>query len=339
MPGVEANILGLVADFVPEKGRLSIPSAKEIIMSKNKNDVLVGAIEAGGTKFVCAVGTSPLDLERIEFQTGDKPELVLSQVTGWLHAQQRRRGTLQAIGIGSFGPIDLHRESPTYGLITSTPKPGWGRTDILGAIKKSFPEIPVAFDTDVNAAALGEFYWGNGAGLRDFVYITIGTGIGAGGMVGGELLHGLVHPEMGHMRLPRLPGDTFAGVCPFHGDCWEGLCSGPALLDRTGMPADRLPPDHDVWAVETQYIALALANIVCVLSPQRIIIGGSVRKAGRLGEERFFSLVREKMLRVLNNYVVAPALQEGIDSFIVPPFLGNEAGVCGAMALARQEIV
>jgi len=248
-------------------------------------------------------------------------------------------GGVQAIGIGSFGPVDLNRNSPTYGYITSTPKPGWSDTDIVGAVKKAFPGIPVAFDTDVNAAALGEHCWGNGAGLQDFIYITIGTGIGAGGMAGGKLLHGLVHPEMGHMLLPRIPGDTFAGVCPFHGACWEGLCSGPALLARAGMPAELLPPEHESWAMETWYIAHAIANIVCVLSPRRVILGGSVRKAGQLGQSRFFQMIREGVQAALNRYIVSPALQEEIDGFIVPPLLGDDAGVCGAIALAQREIV
>jgi fructokinase len=298
-------------------------------------NALVGAIEAGGTKFVCAVGTCPQDLVRTEFPAGENPEQVLARVTNWLHEQQRRRGMLQAIGIASFGPIDLHQGSPTYGYITSTPKPGWKNTDILGAAARAFPNIPAAFDTDVNGAALGEFYWGSGAGLRDFVYVTIGTGIGGGVMVGGELLHGLIHPELGHMLLPRIPGDAFAGVCPFHGACWEGLCSGPALLARTGMPAEEIPPDHEAWTREIQYIAYAVANLACVLSPQRVIIGGSVRKAGQLGQDRFFRLIRERVRIALNDYLVAPSLQEEIDSFVVPPLLGDAAGICGAIALAQ----
>jgi fructokinase len=299
---------------------------------------LVGAIEAGGTKFVCAVGTGPRDLTRYAFATGDQPARVLSQVTSWLVEQQRQRGTLCAIGIGSFGPVDLHQGSPTYGYITSTPKPGWRNTDIVGALRQAFPGIPIGFDTDVNAAALGEHVWGNAAGLSDFVYVTIGTGIGAGAMVGGQLVHGLVHSEMGHVLLPRVAGDTFAGVCPYHGVCWEGLCTGPALLKRTGMPAERLPLEHEAWTLEAQYTAYALANIVCVLSPQRIILGGSVRKAGGLGSERFFQMIRAKVQQALNGYIVSPALAEGIDGYIVPPLLGDDAGVCGAIALAQQAI-
>ena len=306
-------------------------------MSKYGN-VLVGAIELGGTKIVAAVGSGPHDLTRTEFPTGDDPPQVLATVTGWLAAQQRQRGTLQAIGVASFGPVDLNRESPAYGHITSTPKPGWRNADIVGPLHRAFPAIPVGFDTDVNGAALGEFRWGNGRGLTDFVYITIGTGIGAGAMAGGQLLHGLVHPEMGHMMLPRVPGDAFAGVCPFHGACWEGLCSGPALLKRTGMPAQELPPGHEAWALEAQYIAYALASLVCVLSPQRIILGGSVRKAGRLGQERFFALIRTRLQAVLNGYIVSPALAESIDRYVVPPLLGDNAGICGAIALAQETL-
>lgn len=307
-------------------------------MDRQSKDALVGAIEAGGTKFVCAVGTSPHDIDRVEFPTGDNPDQVFSAVTDWLGKQQGARGMLQGIGIGSFGPVDLDPASPSYGCITSTPKSGWQNINILGAVKRNFPDIPVAFDTDVNAAALGEYRWGNGAGLQDFVYVTIGTGIGAGGMVGGKLLHGLVHPEMGHMRLARIPGDTFAGVCPAHGACWEGLCSGPALLARSGIPAELLSPEHESWLLETQYIAAAIANIVCVLSPRRVIIGGSVRKGGQLGQDRFFQMIRDGVQTTLNGYIVSPALNEDIDSFIVPPLLGDDAGVCGAIALAQEKI-
>jgi fructokinase len=304
-------------------------------MPGERQHVLVGAIEGGGTKFVCAVGHDPHDLSRTEFATGDNPLRVLTQVTDWLGEQQRERGVLRAIGIGSFGPVDLHSESPTYGFITSTPKPGWRNTDVLGAIRRAFPNIPIGFDTDVNAATLGEHFWGHASNLSDFVYVTIGTGIGAGGMVGGQLMHGLVHPEMGHMLLPRVAGDTFAGVCPYHGACWEGLCSGPALHRRSGTPAEMLPPEHEAWALETQYIAYAVANIACLLSPQRVIIGGSVRHAGRLGQEQFFRLIRRKTQAALGGYIATPALLEDIETYIVPPLLGDNAGICGALALAQ----
>lgn len=301
-------------------------------------DLLVGAIEAGGTKFVCAVGTGPGDrmLARASFPTGDRPAELLATVAGWLQEQEGRHGRLRALGIASFGPVDLRPGSPTYGFITSTPKPGWQDTDVVGRLRAAFGDIPIGFDTDVNGAALGEHAWGSAAGLNDFVYITLGTGIGAGAMVGGELLHGLVHPEMGHMLLPRVPGDDFPGVCPYHGACWEGLCSGPAIHRRTGVPAEDLPPDHPAWGLETRYIAEAVANITCVLSPERVILGGGVSKGGRLGQDRFFQQVREKLRAALNGYIAAPALGPDVDRDLVPPLLGDDAGVCGAMALGQR---
>lgn len=302
---------------------------------RKSGGALVGAIEAGGTKFVCAVGTGPGDLSRATFATGNSPAHVLSEVTAWLRAEAARRGPLHALGIGSFGPVDLDERSPTYGFITTTPKPGWSDTDLAGAFREAFPHLPVAFDTDVNAAALGEREWGAARGLDDFVYVTLGTGIGAGGMSGGRLLHGLVHPEMGHMLLPRAPGDDFAGICPFHGPCWEGLCCGPAIFARTGSRAETLPAGHGAWTLQAYYVACALANVVCVLSPRRIVVGGSVRKAGGLGQGRFFAMVRARLGALLNGYVASPALGTEIDAFVVPPALGDDAGVCGALALAR----
>ncbi len=311
-------------------------------MDRHRQDVLVGAVEAGGTKFVCAVGTGPGEriLARHTFPTGNDPARLLAEVAEWLIQQEKTYGKLQAVGIASFGPLDLNPDSPTYGYITSTPKPGWQNTDVAGYIQQALGNLPVGFDTDVNGAALGEYYWGHAVGLSDFVYITLGTGIGAGGMAGGHLLHGLMHPEMGHMFLPRLAGDTFSGACPYHGACWEGLCSGPAIKARTGLPAESLAPDHPVWELVTQYTAYAIANIICVLSPQRVIVGGSVRKAGRLGEERFFSLVRKKVRAALNGYIASSTLgEDAIQRYIVPPLLGDEAGLCGAIALGQCALV
>ena len=198
-------------------------------MISDRTSALVGGIEAGGTKFVCAVGRAPDDVRRpenrVSFPTGDDPTLTLARCVAWFKEREAAlpAGRLAAIGVASFGPVDLDPVSPTYGHITSTPKPGWGNADVLAPIRLAFPGLPIGFDTDVNGAALGEHVWGAAAGLDDFLYITIGTGIGAGGMARGRLLHGLIHPEIGHSRLPRIAGDDFAGVCPFHGDCWEGL--------------------------------------------------------------------------------------------------------------------
>ncbi len=191
--------------------------------------------------------------------------------------------------------------------------------------------LPVGFDTDVNAAALGEYRWGAAQGLETFIYLTIGTGVGGGAMVNGSLAHGLIHPEMGHIRLPHHPGDAFSGGCPYHGDCLEGLVNGPALAQRWGQPAETLPPDHPAWELEAHYLALALVNFICTLSPQRIIMGGGV-----MDQAHLFPLIRKKTLALLNNYVQSPEILERIEAYIVPPGLGNQAGVLGAIALAEK---
>jgi fructokinase len=292
---------------------------------------LCGAVEAGGTKFVCLIGTGPGDMrEQARFSTLS-PEVTLRETLDFFRNAAARHGQLDAIGIASFGPIDLRLDSPTYGYITSTPKPGWANVDIAGTIRDALA-VPVGFDTDVNAAALAEWRWGSAQGLDAFIYLTIGTGIGGGGLVNGRLLHGLVHPEMGHVRIPHdLDEDPFAGVCPFHGDCFEGLASGPAMNARWLQPAEQLPDDHPGWALEARYLALALVNFICALSPERIVIGGGV-----MSKTLLYPLIRSQVLALVNNYVRAPQLLEGIDNYIVPPWLGGHAGVLGALALAQQ---
>jgi len=294
---------------------------------------LLGGIEAGGTKFVCAVGNRQGELLVEErFPTTD-PSETLARAIEFFRSQQRRLGPIRTLGIGSFGPIDLHKDSPTYGHITATPKPGWSHTDVVGAMRNEL-NIPVEFDTDVNAAALAEWRWGAGQGLENLVYLTVGTGIGGGGLISGRLIHGLVHPEMGHVRIPRdAEQDPFPGTCPFHGDCLEGLASGPAMAKRWGQPAESLAADHSAWDLEAHYLALALANFVCTLSPQRIVLGGGVMEQSQL-----FPLVRQKLQQLLNDYVASPALTEGIDQYVVPPGLAERAGVLGAIALAARLI-
>jgi fructokinase len=226
--------------------------------------------------------------------------------------------------------VDPNPASPTFGYITTTPKPGWANTDFAGAVGRALG-LPVGFDTDVNGAALGEHRWGAAQGLDTFLYLTIGTGVGGGGMVSGRLMHGLIHPEMGHIRLPRAKGDDFPGICPYHGDCFEGLACGPALQARWGQPAETLPPDHPAWDLQAQTIALALCSYIFTLSPQRIIIGGGV-----MSQAQMFPLVRRKVQALLAGYVQSSAiLGDGINSYIVPPGLGNMAGVLGAIALAQ----
>jgi fructokinase len=255
------------------------------------------------------------------------PDETISRAIAFFREQPR----VAAIGIGSFGPVDLCPDSPTFGYITTTPKPGWANTDLAGAIRRAL-DVPVRFDTDVNAAALGEQQWGAARGLETFIYLTIGTGIGGGGMASGRLLHGLIHPEMGHIRLPHdFVRDPFPGVCPFHGDCFEGIASGPALEKRWGARAETLPADHPAWELQAHYIALALANYVCMLSPQRIILGGGVMEQPHL-----FLLIRRAVQRLLNGYVQSPAILREMDTYIVPPGLGKRAGVLGAIALAQS---
>jgi fructokinase len=190
----------------------------------------------------------------------------------------------------------------------------------------------VAFDTDVNGAALGEYRWGAAQGLATFVYLTIGTGLGGGGMVEGQLMHGLMHPEMGHMLIAHdWEADPYAGWCPYHGDCWEGLAAGPALEGRWQVKGMQLPPDHPAWELEAHYLALGLVNIITILSPQRIILGGGVMQQGHL-----FPMVRAKVQKLLNGYLQRAAITDEIDSYIVPPALGGRSGVLGAIALAEM---
>jgi fructokinase len=289
-----------------------------------------GGIEAGGTKFVCAVGSGPDDIRaEARFPTTTPDETITRAIDFFLSY----RSELTALGIASFGPVDPDRASSSYGFITTTPKPGWAQTDIVGTVREALA-LPVGFDTDVNGAALGEHRWGAAQGLDTFIYLTIGTGIGGGGLVGGELMHGLIHPEMGHIRLPHDWGaDPFPGSCPFHGDCLEGLASGPALEARWGQPGDTLPPDHPAWPLEAHYLALALVSFICTLSPQRIIVGGGV-----MNQPQLFPRVRAKVQGFLNGYVQAPEILEQIDTYIVPPALGGRAGVLGAIALAAREV-
>lgn len=290
---------------------------------------MFGAIEAGGTKFVCGVGTGPEDFEVIRIPT-TTPEATLKQTIDFF---QKSGKPIRAIGIGSFGPLDLHPESATFGHITSTPKPGWQNYNIVGAIAGELG-VPVGFDTDVNAAALGEGRWGAAAGLGDFLYLTVGTGIGGGAVVNGSIVHGMVHPEMGHIRVPHdRSRDPFEGTCPFHADCLEGLVSGPAIEARWGVTPKDLPDHHKAWTFVAHYLALGLVSWICTLSSQRIIMGGGVMQKPRL-----FSMMRKELSSLLNGYIQAKALTDCLDEFLVPPKLGNLSGVLGALVLAEEAL-
>jgi fructokinase len=285
--------------------------------------LIFGGVEAGGTKWVCAIGTAPDDIfETTVFPTG-QPGETIAKATEFLG----RHGALDAVGVGSFGPIDLRRDSPTWGRITTTPKPGWTDTDVVSPFRAAF-DVPVGFDTDVNAAALAEHRWGAARGLETFCYITVGTGIGGGAMANGKLLHGLVHPEFGHMRVPHdRERDPFPGVCPYHGDCLEGLASGQAIKARWGDAGDW---DDELRTLEADYLALGLVNVICTLSPQRIILGGGV-----LTEPTLLPLIRSRVRELAAGYFAASELGERIDDFIVAPALADRAGVLGALELAR----
>jgi fructokinase len=278
-----------------------------------------GGIEAGGSKFVCAVGSGPADIQTFEFPT-TQPGETIARAVGFF----RGSAPVAALGIASFGPIDSNPRSPTFGYITSTPKQDWRNCDIAGAVGRALG-VPVAFDTDVNAAALAEFRWGAGRGLGSFIYVTVGTGIGGGAMLDGRLLHGRSHPEMGHVRIPhdRLR-DPFPGNCPYHGNCLEGLAAGPAIEARWGQVGRLLPDGHAAWDLESEYLALGVVSWTCTLAPERVILGGGI-----MGREELFPKVRRRVRELLNGYLEPPE--------IVPAALGMRAGVLGAIALAAGD--
>ncbi len=289
--------------------------------------MLLGGIEAGGTKFVCAVGDSAgTIMERITIPT-TTPEETMPRVFAFFEKYE-----LNAIGVGSFGPIDVNIDSPTYGSITATPKLAWRDYQIVGKLKQRL-SIPIGFNTDVNAAALAEATFGAAKGLDSCLYITVGTGIGAGAVVHGKLLQGLSHPEMGHILVRRHEKDTYEGKCPYHQDCLEGLAAGPAIEARWGQKAVNLDGREDVWEMEGFYIAQALMQYILILSPKKIILGGGVMK-----QKHVFPIIYDHLKKLLNQYVVLPELGASIDSYIVSPELGDNAGVVGSLLLADQAI-
>ncbi len=296
-------------------------------------EVNYGAIEGGGTKFICAVGSGPNRLRaEARFET-TTPKETMGHVIEFFRKQEAIFGKLESIGFACFGPLDPNPVSPTYGFILPTPKPGWSNANVVGMLRNSF-DVPIAFDTDVNGAALGEWRWGKAQGLQTFIYLTIGTGIGGGVYVEGKLLHGLIHPEMGHILIRHdWERDPFEGVCPFHGDCFEGLASGVAMEKRWGISGTLLTPDHEAWDLEAEYIAQALANYSMILSPQRIIVGGGVGSVAHL-----LPKVQKRTRELINGYIQSSVILENIESFIVNPGLGNRSGVLGAIALAEQAV-
>lgn len=293
---------------------------------------LLGGVELGGTKCICCIGTAPDDI-RDEFSvpTGSEPETTLRRIVDQLNEWQSVHGRIAALGIASFGPVDLASRSATYGFITSTAKPGWRFVDVAGPLARAF-DGPTNFDTDVNGAALAEGRWGAAQELADFAYITVGTGVGVGLVVNGGLVYGFGHPELGHARLARLAGDDWTGACALHGDCVEGLASGTAIAARAGLPAEHVPADSPIWQSVAHTVAQLLHTIVLATAPRRIMLGGGVMHA----RPELLAQVRALLLRGLNGYVDLEELAGPIDQYIVAPGLGALAGPMGALALATD---
>lgn len=286
----------------------------------------LGALEAGGTKMVCAIGNEKGEiLEQLSIPT-ETPETTVPKLLSFYEGKG-----IEALGIGCFGPIDLKRGSDTYGFITTTPKLAWQNYNIAGVFQNALG-VPVGFDTDVNGSALGEHTWGIGRGLDSCIYITIGTGVGVGIISDGKLVHGMLHPEGGHILLQRLSGDTYQGFCPFHRNCFEGLAAGPAIEGRWGKKAASLSADNRVWEMEAEYIAQALINYTCILSPQRIILGGGV-----MHQKQLFPMIRTRFKELMNGYLKTKELED-LDSFIVPQSLDDKQGIMGALKLGMMEL-
>lgn len=286
--------------------------------------MLYGALEAGGTKMVCAIGDeNGKIIERAKFPT-ETPETTMPPIFDFFKGKG-----IAAIGIACFGPIDLRKESPTYGAITSTPKKGWSGYNIVRETEAALG-IPVGFDTDVNGSMLGEATWGCAKGLTDAIYLTIGTGVGGGVISNGKLLHGMLHPELGHIRLPLLKEDPGKSVCPYHDNCLEGLAAGPSIKARWGVSADQLTDKKEVWDIEATYIATALMSYTLVLSPQKIILGGGV-----MHQEHLFPLIRDKYKELMNGYIVTDEMDH-LDEYIVPASLNDDQGILGAIKLAMD---
>lgn len=288
--------------------------------------MLFGALEAGGTKMVCAIGNENGEILEQKSIPTTTPEETMPAILEYFKDKE-----IASIGIACFGPIDLNKNSETYGYITSTPKIPWRNYNIVGAVKDAL-KIPVGFDTDVNGSLLGEVTWGCAKGLTDAVYFTIGTGVGAGIMTNGKMLHGMLHPEAGHVKMVPRSGDTYKGKCPYHGTCFEGMAAGPAIEERWGAKAVQLADREEVWDLESYYIAQALMGIVLTRSPQKIILGGGV-----MHQKQLFSMIREKMLKELNGYIQAKELAD-IDNYIVPASLNDDQGIMGCIKLAMNSL-
>lgn len=298
---------------------------------------LLGAIEAGGTKFICAVGHGQgvgdgSLLAQTRIATTD-PARTLGAALDFFRTQRTAMGAVQALGIASFGPIELDRNAAAFGCVLDTPKPHWSHAPLVQPFIDELA-CPVGFDTDVNGAALAELQWGAGRGLNSLAYITVGTGIGVGLISNGQCVHGMLHPEAGHIFPRRHALDAgFAGICPFHGDCLEGLACGPAMAARTGLAAEALGSAHPAWIIEADYLGQLCAQLVLTQAPERIVMGGGV-----MAQSGLIEAVRERMLHWLGGYIKRPPLQDGAAQYVVKPGLGERSGLMGAFALAAAAL-
>jgi fructokinase len=294
------------------------------------SDLLAG-VELGGTKCVCILGTGPDDIRAKVVVPTTEPGQTLGNIESILDQWRTDYGPVAALGIASFGPLDLRPDSSRYGYILATAKPGWINTDVAGRLGRRVTG-PVGVDTDVNGAALAEGRWGGAQGLDNFAYITVGTGVGVGLIVGGRTVVGFSHPELGHLRTRRMTGDAWGGNCPFHGDCVEGVASGPAIAARTGATPERVEPDHPVWEAVAFALGELLHTLVLTTAPLKILLGGGVMTA----RPHLFERIREHLHASLNGYVDPHALDGGLDNYVVPPGLGALAGPLGALAVAAD---
>jgi len=291
--------------------------------------MLYAGIEGGGTKFVCAVARSPLEiLDSVSFPTTDAPG-TLAECVRFFVGAEARHGPISSLGLACFGPIELRKDSAQYGRLLPTPKPGWSGADVLEPLRKAF-SVPIALDVDVGGAALAELRFGAGRGLGSLAYVTVGTGIGGAVAPAGSIPR-LMHAEMGHIPIRRDPRDTFVGCCPFHGDCLEGLASGPAIRARWGCNLDELPPEHEGRAIVAEYLGQLVASIALALSVERVVLGGGVMSDGTL-----LPLIRRAAAKCLNGYL--PMLKDDaqIESYIRAPGLGARAGIVGALLIAQD---
>jgi fructokinase len=293
---------------------------------------LLGGVELGGTKCICFIGTAPDDIRgQVAVPTGSEPQTTLRRIVDQLNDWQAIHGPIAALGIASFGPVDLAMRSSTYGFITSTAKRGWRFVDVAGPLSRAFG-VPTGFDTDVNGAALAEGRWGAAREIADYAYLTVGTGVGVGLVVNGALVYGFSHPELGHARIPRLAGDDWPGACESHRDCVEGLASGTAIAARAGMSAELVPAESPIWHPVAHALAQLLHTIVLATAPRRIILGGGVA----LSRPELLARVRAQLLQSLNGYLALEEIAGPIEQYVVAPGLGSLAGPLGALALARD---